>query len=80
MHHIMTKTVVLALALALTGITIAGSEREASAWGDVDCADFATHEDAQSFFIQNGGPWSDPYWLDADDDGIACELLPSYSW
>ncbi len=78
MHHIMTKTVVLALALALTGITLAGSAREASAWGAVDCSDFYWQEDAQSFFIQNGGPYWDPYWLDGDDDGIACEWLPRY--
>ena len=44
--------------------------------GDKDCGDFATHADAQSFFISQGGPGSDPHRLDADHDGIACETLP----
>src|SRR5215208_4275095 len=37
-----------------------------------DCADFATQEEAQQF---SGS--GDPYGLDADSDGIACEDLPS---
>jgi micrococcal nuclease len=43
---------------------------------DLDCGDFDTHADAQSFFIGQGGPSSDPHRLDADNDGIACESLP----
>ena len=43
---------------------------------DVDCGDFDTHAHAQSFFIGQGGPSSDPHRLDADNDGIACESLP----
>lgn len=42
---------------------------------DRNCDDFATHEEAQEFFIQNGGPLVDPHDLDRDDDGIACESL-----
>jgi hypothetical protein len=31
----------------------------------------------QSFFIGTGGsPTNDPYGLDGDNDGIACETLP----
>lgn len=44
--------------------------------GDKDCGDFATHAEAQSFFIAQGGPNSDPHRLDADHDGVACETLP----
>jgi len=44
--------------------------------GDKDCTDFATHADAQAFFISQGGPGSDPHRLDADHDGLACESLP----
>ena len=44
--------------------------------GDKDCSDFATHAKAQSFFISQGGPNSDPHRLDADHDGLACESLP----
>lgn len=38
--------------------------------GDLDCADFATQEEAQAEF--DADP-SDPNGLDADNDGIACE-------
>ncbi len=40
---------------------------------DKDCADFATHEEAQAFY-EDQGP-GDPHRLDGDDDGIACERL-----
>lgn len=43
---------------------------------DKDCSDFATHVQAQTFFISQGGPSSDPHRLDADRDGLACESLP----
>ena len=44
---------------------------------DVDCGDFGTHRQAQSFFEGTGGTRSnDPYRLDADHDGVACEALP----
>ena len=39
---------------------------------DLDCADFATQEEAQQFLLSG-----DPYGLDADSDGIACEDLLS---
>lgn len=44
--------------------------------GDKDCGDFATHTEAQAFFIAQGGPSSDPHRLDGDNDGSACETLP----
>jgi hypothetical protein len=44
---------------------------------DVDCKDFDTHAHAQSFFIGTGGSTTnDPYRLDGDHDGKACETLP----
>jgi uncharacterized membrane protein YgcG len=44
---------------------------------DVDCPDFQTHAQAQSFFVGTGGSRSnDPARLDADHDGLACESLP----
>ncbi|MDI3317795.1 MAG: MBL fold metallo-hydrolase [Bacillota bacterium] len=46
------------------------------ATGDVDCGDFVTREAAQSFFLAHGGPAGDPYRLDGDHDGLACENLP----
>ena len=44
--------------------------------GDKDCADFATHAEAQAFFMAHGGPGNDPHKLDGDHDGVACETLP----
>lgn len=41
---------------------------------DYDCADFQTQGEAQMFFMASG--LRDPYGLDSDHDGIACESLP----
>ena len=41
---------------------------------DLDCSAFATQEEAQAEFTANPG---DPHSLDDDNDGIACETLPS---
>lgn len=41
--------------------------------GDLDCADFETHEEAQEVYDEDP---SDPHRLDADGDGVACETLP----
>lgn len=43
---------------------------------DCDCSDFRTQAEAQAFFEAAGGPQRDPYHLDGDGDGIACENLP----
>lgn len=45
---------------------------ETAAAFDYDCSDFATQEEAQEQLLPG-----DPYRLDADNDGIACEDLPS---
>ncbi len=39
---------------------------------DYNCSDFSTQEEAQAHLLPG-----DPYGLDADNDGIACESLPS---
>ena len=41
---------------------------------DLDCRDFATREEAQAEF--DADP-SDPFDLDRDNDGTACETLPA---
>jgi hypothetical protein len=41
---------------------------------DFDCRDFTYQEDAQRSLVDNP---ADPFGLDADDDGIACETLAS---
>lgn len=44
---------------------------------DVNCKDFDTHAHAASFFKGMGGTkTNDPYGLDGDHDGNACETLP----
>ena len=43
---------------------------------DRNCSAFATHAQAQNFFIAAGGPEYDRHRLDGDNDGIACESLP----
>ncbi len=56
--------------------TYATPSKSTSIAGDKDCGDFATHDEAQKFFISAGGPGSDPHKLDVDKDGVACEGLP----
>ena len=43
---------------------------------DRDCSDFADWAEANAFFVQEGGPESDPHRLDGDNNGIPCEALP----
>lgn len=43
---------------------------------DWNCADFDTQAEAQHFYEEHGGPGSDPFRLDRDRDGEACESLP----
>lgn len=44
--------------------------------GDLDCADFATQEEAQAALDADPG---DPNYLDGEGDGVPCESLPSGS-
>ncbi|MBZ5738731.1 excalibur calcium-binding domain-containing protein [Nocardioides mangrovi] len=44
---------------------------------DRDCGDFPSQRAAQIFFLNHGGPQSDPHGLDSDGDGIACESNPA---
>jgi len=68
----MRATITITVALVFFGFaTIAGAEPVATA-SDYDCSDFATQEEAQEY-LEPG----DPYRLDADNDGVACEDLPS---
>jgi Excalibur calcium-binding domain len=54
------------------GTTTGGSPVGGGGGRDLDCADFATQEDAQAVLERDA---SDPNELDADNDGIACEEL-----
>lgn len=52
------------------------TERSREDYGDYDCSDFSTQDEAQEFFESEGGPGDDYHNLDRDSDGIACESLP----
>lgn len=66
-------TALLAGAVSLAGLSLAGPAR---AVADRDCGDFDAQAQAQRFFVEQGGPRSDPHVLDGDGDGTACESLP----
>jgi hypothetical protein len=59
---------VLVLSAALLGMSLAPSTAAAR---DYDCADFANQAEAEEYLLPG-----DPYNLDADNDGVACEDLP----
>ena len=40
-----------------------------------NCSDFVDWEEAQNTYERAGGPLIDPYDLDRDGDGVACESL-----
>lgn len=62
----------MALSIALGGLALLGLLPAGAAAGDLDCADFATQEEAQENLLPG-----DPHGLDGDGDGVACEELPS---
>ncbi len=51
-------------------VTIIGGTASPSTSGDLNCDDFSSQDAAQTFLESNP---SDPYGLDSDGDGIACE-------
>jgi hypothetical protein len=53
-----------------------GSYENGAAVGDKDCTGFSTQAEAQMFFEEHGGPEQDPYGLDANGNGTACESNP----
>ena len=61
-------TAAIALSLLLPGT--AGAQEMGY---DYDCTDFDSRRDAQAFYEEMGGPLYDPFNLDDDEDGIACE-------
>lgn len=71
------------LIVLVLGVAVVQSYGGSSATGgptphkDVNCSQFATHEQAQAYFVGQGGPKQDPNGLDRDHDGIACEALPT---
>jgi hypothetical protein len=66
------RRIKLLLLLSLSGLSVFALAPPAASAVDYDCADFATQEEAQEYLLPG-----DPYGLDGDNDGIACEDLPS---
>jgi hypothetical protein len=62
---------VLAVLLGVAAIGLAAKAPTPAAAHDYDCADFANQAEAEEYLLPG-----DPYNLDADNDGIACEDLP----
>lgn len=70
------RRLVLAAAFLLGALVIWITFPSSSpARADKDCSDFANQQEAQQFF-ETHNPGEDPHYLDADDDGKACETLP----
>ena len=44
---------------------------------DTGCKKFSNKNEAQIFFLKNGGPKNDYYNIDVDGDGFACEWDPA---
>jgi len=65
---------ILASALTIAIVCASLSSITVSAYNSYNCDDFATQEEAQDEYESTYG---DPNYLDGDDDGIACESLPS---
>jgi hypothetical protein len=69
--------VVLVLGCAIALGLVARTPTASAHRRDYDCADFANQAEAEEYLLPG-----DPYDLDADNDGVACEDLPcpcSYS-
>ena len=66
------QRIMLLLLISLSGLSASVLLPPAASAVDYDCADFATQEEAQEYLLPG-----DPYGLDGDNDGIACEDLPS---
>jgi endonuclease YncB( thermonuclease family) len=61
----------LIAALTLAALALASASPADSDAADYDCADFSNQAQAQTYLLPG-----DPYRLDGDDDGVACEDLP----
>ena len=48
-----------------------------SSGAGLDCKKFSNKNEAQIFFLENGGPKNDFHKMDVDGDGFACEWDPT---
>ncbi len=68
MRRLSIAALIGALVTVGVWVSLGGTPAEGS---DYDCSDFATQADAQRYLLPG-----DPYRLDGDGDGVACESLP----
>jgi endonuclease YncB( thermonuclease family) len=61
----------LVAALALAGLALLSTSPTDIKAADYDCSDFSNQAQAQAYLLPG-----DPYRLDGDHDGVACEDLP----
>jgi hypothetical protein len=61
----------LAIVVAAAALPALSPASASAAARDYDCADFANQAEAQEYLLPG-----DPYNLDGDNDGVACEDLP----
>lgn len=73
----MHRRLVLGLLTVMLGALCSLVASPPASAADRDCSDFASQRAAQIFFLNHGGPRSDPHRLDSDGDGIACETNPA---
>ena len=66
---------VLAMVGVVAAFALVALGGGSAAAGDKDCSDFPNQKKAQKFFKKHN-PKKDPHYLDADNDGIACEDNP----
>ena len=64
----------MVMGLVFAPVALAQTRGPSGADGTYNCADFDDQGQAQQFFNQD---LSDPHGLDADNDGLACEELPT---
>jgi endonuclease YncB( thermonuclease family) len=76
MHHALRRAFVAPIVTVSLAAGVLLVETPAHA-ADKNCGDFSSQKAAQTFFLNNGGPGSDPHGLDADGDGVACESNPA---
>ena len=80
-HRRSSRPFVLLLgALGIVWLSALGAHAQTTSPTTKDCADFSTQQDAQAFYDQHKSDTPnnpDPYALDTDGDGKACEGLPA---
>ena len=74
-RHLLGLVLVSAVSIAVADKAVAKRKKHKTVKGDDNCDDFDSQQEAQRFFERHD-PEDDPYRLDADNDGKACEDLP----